>query len=102
MNFTIYYDSEITDGNEAYYLKLENINIGANTEALIAMINEDRFIDTKQYLVNVLPLVKAVELRGGGINQCDNCGADEMSSGDRIRLEMDEPAWSNCAGCTMK
>ena len=67
------------------------------------MINEDRFIETKQYFVNVLPLVKATELRGGGRNfACDNCSASEWSFVDVTRLNMDEPAWSNCAGSVLK
>ena len=101
--FTIHYVSEIINENIAHDLTIEKINSGANTEALIAMINEDRFIEEKQHLVSVLPLVKAVELPGGGREIiCDNCGAAEHSLEDEIELEIFEPAWSICAGCAVK
>ena len=61
--FTIYYDCAINDRNRSHYLMIEKINSGANTEALIAMINQDKFIETKQHLVNVFPLVKVAVSR---------------------------------------
>ena len=87
--------------HRTHELQLSKPNSGANTEALIAMINGDRFGAAKQYLVNVLPLVKAAQL-GGRNNYCDNCYAWEYSLGDTIWFRMDEPAWSNCAGCAVK
>ena len=84
-------------------LELSKTSSVADTETLIAMINGDRFATTKQHLVNVLPLVKAAELAGGGRHDwCENCNAFESSRGDTISLVMEEPAWSNCADCDLK
>ena len=89
--------------NRTHSLWLPKANSGTDTETLIAMINEDRFVAAKQYLVSVLPMVKAAELSGGGRSIfCDNCGAMEKSDGDIIEIEVDEPDWSNCAGCAVK
>ena len=83
-----------------YVLELQKPNSVADTETLIAMINGDRFAAAKQYLVNVLPLLKAAELPGGGrMITCNNCGAGEFSIHDEISFYMNEAAWSNCAGC---
>ena len=99
-NFTVY-SSKLLDKTRAHHLTLEKINSQSNTESLIALINEDRFLEERQYLVNVLPHVKAVELRNGEI-ECENCGAFEYLIGSQIQLWMQEPAWSNCAGCACK
>ena len=70
-----------------YELLLPKTNSRKNTETLIAMINEDRFVAEKLYLVSVLPLVKAAELPGGGRDiRCGNCGAMEESDGVGIWL----------------
>ena len=62
-------------------LQLPKTNSGANIEIIIAMMNEDRFTAVKQHLVNVLPLVKAAALPGGGrnIRRCGNCSSSEYS-----------------------
>ena len=35
---------------------------------------------------------------GGRAFMCDNCGAWEVSGGDRRSFRMIEPTWSNCVG----
>ena len=82
-------------------------NSVANTKELIGMINEDRFTEVKQHLGSVLPLMKAAELPGGGRSiSCGNCGACQYSTNNdllcHIGFKMQEPAWSNCAGCELK
>ena len=99
----VYFEASNPNGyHMRHRLDILKTNSGAKTETMIAMINEDRFVAAKQYLMSVLPLVKAVELPGGGREiYCDNCRAMELSLGDLILLEVNEPAWSNCAGCAL-
>ena len=84
---------------------MNKINSVANTNELIDMTSEDRFTEAKQLLGSVLPLVEAAALPGGKrCIKCGNCDAWECSTEDGrfIEFEMDEPAWSNCAGCELK
>ena len=100
----IYYERSMTkERNIEHFLDLEKVNSGANTEALIGMINEDRFIETKQHLVKVLPLVKVIELQDEDLASffCENCGSSKVSLNVRILLTMIEPVWSNCASCAL-
>ena len=86
-----------------YSLWLPKTNSGADTETMIAMLDGDRFAEEKQCLVNVLPLVKAAELRDGVRNiEGNNCGAWENSCDYRIRFGMGEPTWCNCVGCALE
>ena len=84
---------------------MNKINSLANTEELIDMISEDRYTEAKQHLGSVLPLVEAAALPGGGRQiECGNCRAYEHSTTDErfIEFQIDEPDWSNCAGCELK
>ena len=96
----------VSDSFESMQFKelwLSKTNSGANIETMIAMINEDRFVAEKEYLVNVLPLVKAAELPGGGRDiVCEECHAIEYSVEDDMSFYMSEPDWSDCAGCELK
>ena len=97
------YDRDCQDRRRGI-IHIPKTNGSRNTETMISMINGDRFLAPKQCLVNALPLVKAAELRGGWRNNmCGNCWSQEGSVGsDRLRLQIEEPAWSNCAGCELK
>ena len=100
--FTIYYRSYPSFEQREYALTLQKINSGANTETLIGMINEDRFIKAKQHLGRVLSQVKAAELPGGEGNVfCDSFLAEQLIV-NRIFIWMYESAWSNCADCRFK
>ena len=77
-------------------------NSGAITEKMIAMINGDRFVAEKKLLESVLPLVKAAELIEDDFFHCPNCDTALRSFVDVISISMDEPFWSNCAGCALK
>ena len=112
--FTIYYTSYPRNELREHSLRLQKKNSGANTETLIGMINEDRFMEAKQHLGKLLPMVKAAELSGrGSFISCPNCDAhkeinlqvmylQKMYLQDEIYLLMFEPAWSNCAGCRVE
>ena len=101
--FTIYYVSYPYYERRMHEIQLLKINSGVNTETLIDMINEDRFIEAKQHLGRVLPLVRAAELSGGEEDiWCGNCNSNQESTGDGIYLLMEESAWSNCADCRFK
>ena len=99
--FTVYYGSCPGYKNRVHCLRILKINSVENTETLIGMIDEDRFIEAKQHLGRVLPLVKAAELPGGGGDiRCRNCFAHQSPVGNEICcIWMLEPKWSNCAGC---
>ena len=106
MNSAIYNRSiqfDKVDGYRVHFLALEKINSTSNIEKLIDMINGERFIGRKQDLLSVLPLVKAAEFLSAGRDIiCSNCGAEEWSTDRKIFLEINEPAWSNCADCELK
>ena len=108
-SFTIYYKFTpcILYGLSTGYthdLKIQNKNGLVNTtKTFISMINGDRFARAKQHLVRVLKIVKATELSGGGERiMCENCFARHYSYSAEIHLYMEEPTWSNCAGCRLK
>ena len=96
--FTIFHQSELLTGTNRYHnLDIYKRNSVANTEELLDMISGDSLIEAKQLLETVSAFP------GGGRDiECDNCGAKEFSSDERIELFIDEPDWSNCAGCELK
>ena len=79
-----------------------------NTKELFDSINDNRFTEVKQLLGSVLPLVQAADLPGGGRDvrlRCDNClssGYLTPRPGTLVELDIEEPAWSNCADCVLK
>ena len=102
-NFTILYSFTSNDLTRNHYILMDKRNSVANTKEIIDMINEDRFAEAKQHLKSVLALVEAAELVGRGRDiRCVNCGVWEDSTGGVIEFKIDEPAWSNCAGCELK
>ena len=100
----IFYGSfPLNDAARSHRLSIDKRNSVANTKELIDLINGDSLIEAKQHLMKVLDIVEAAELPGGGRDiECDNCDAEQYSIDERMFLEIDEPAWSNCAGCELK
>ena len=109
VDFTIdscVYDEDI-NGNVGFgrhYLELGKRDSSANTKMLFDLFNEKNCLtETKQYLGRFLPLLEASELSGlGRTVQCDNCVSRVSVVPSRISIEIFEPDWSNCVGCTLK
>ena len=93
----------LNDTVRGHRLFIDKRYIVAVTTKLIAMIIGDSLIEAKQHLRSVLALVEATEFPGGGRDiMCGTCGASQRSTEDALLLMMNEPAWSNCAGCELK
>ena len=100
-------DWELYLQNGTHDVQFQKIsNMRANFDTMIAMISQDRFAETKQYLARLLPVVtNALSRDGRRWVECGSCGSiggDSMFDFNLICFLMEEPAWSNCAGCALK
>ena len=106
--FTIYYNSiSLTDVNrnqtDFYHLYIDKRNSVANTDEFVDILNGGSLMEAKQHLGSFLALAEAAALPGGGgKTTCGNCGAVQHSSDVGMMLVINEPRWSDCAGCELK
>ena len=107
----IYYKRTTINTNNQlreHQLSLKKINGGATIEKLYGMIHKVEDKQLTRCLENLLPLVKAAELPGGGrdiqcwFNHGYTCGGRERSGGDYISIYVNEPRWFYCEGCVLK
>ena len=110
LTFTINYQAYLRTDRRMegfYHCYIDKRNSLENTNELIRMTNVDSLSEAKQYLRNILRLVEAAELPGGGraVN-CENCFSWQRpitkKGTSMMGFSINEPGWSDCDGCVIR
>ena len=103
--FSISYHSAITKRKSKERNHFINFNFETSvedTKILIDMMDNDIFLELKQYLVQILPkLEERTPTWQEGDAICDKCDAATYFKMSRLLFKLFQPDWSNCTGCVL-
>ena len=103
--FSIHYMSYITKRESKerhHFIELNFEKSVEDTKILINMMDDDIFLELKQHLVKILPILEErTATWQEGENLCGKCDAKTYLYMSQLLLDVFEPDWSNCTGCVL-